>query len=88
MKNVLWCFGVVVQGHEDIDDSTRLAPRVTGESTTLPFSNSRNEIARKHTCYLQVWISTSKLLVEAMLFDVLWCYQNESRVSAQYQSLI
>lgn len=72
-------------GH--VDDSARLAARVTGDSTTLPSSDSRNEKERNVSCYLQVWVATGKLLVEAMLSDILRCYQADVWISAQHQSL-
>lgn len=71
MKIVAWCSGMT--GQEDIDDSTSLAARVTGDSSTLPSSEPSNKRERTHSCYVQVWLvrdtsaSASDLLFDAIL---------------------
>lgn len=65
----------------------RLATKVTGASTSLPSSDSRYKKGRDYPHYLQVWVSTGKVVVEAMLSDVRLCYQAEIWILAQYQSL-
>ena len=69
-------------GWEDIDDWTRLAVRVTGDSTALPSSDIRHEKQESHSYNSQVWVTPGKLLVEAMLFEILGCHQAEICISA------